>query len=62
MAWTLTGNIEGPAGPQGPQGTAGPQFVSPTQPIVTDGQPYLWVQTGLGPDGKDFTFWVEDGT
>jgi len=24
-------------------------------------QPHLWIQTGLGPHGKDMTFWVEDG-
>ena len=23
---------------------------------------YLWVQTGLGDTGEDFTFWIEDGT
>lgn len=21
----------------------------------------LWIETGLGPDGEDFTFWIEDG-
>ena len=24
-------------------------------------KPHLWIQTGLGPGGKDMTFWVEDG-
>jgi major tropism determinant Mtd-like protein len=24
--------------------------------------PYLWVQTGLGDSGEDFTFWIEDGS
>lgn len=23
--------------------------------------PHLWVQTGLGSNGADMTFWVEDG-
>jgi hypothetical protein len=34
--------------------------VGPTQPAVPG--PYLWVQTGLGASGTDFTFWIEDGT
>lgn len=34
-------------------------FVSPTKPASTT--PHLWVQTGLGPSGQDFTFWIEDG-
>lgn len=34
--------------------------------VVSDFQPSIaatgmWVQTGLGPDGSDFTLWVEDG-
>lgn len=33
--------------------------VSPDQPLKTG--PYLWVQTGLGGSGTDFTFWIEDG-
>lgn len=34
--------------------------VGPDAPVGMVG-PYLWVQTGLGPDGDDFTFWIEDG-
>ena len=37
-----------------------PIFVQPTAPTPT-GSPYLWIQTGLGPSGTDFTFWIEDG-
>lgn len=37
----------------------GQAFVQPTQPAV-DGA-YLWVQTGLGEDGTEFTIWIEDG-
>ena len=35
-------------------------FVSNSEPSVSAGVPYLWVQTGLG-GGADMTFWVEDG-
>lgn len=40
---------------------AGPSnlYVQQTQPATT--QSSLWIQTGLGDDGHDFTFWVEDG-
>lgn len=34
-------------------------FVGPTQPTAPG--PYLWVQTGLGATGADWTFWIEDG-
>lgn len=34
--------------------------VGPTAPVGMVA-PYLWVQTGLGSDGTDFTFWIEDG-
>lgn len=34
-------------------------YVQAAQP--TGAAPYLWVQTGLGPSGEDFTFWIEDG-
>lgn len=34
--------------------------VGPTPPTGTG--PYLWVQTGLGPDGSDFDLIFEDGT
>jgi hypothetical protein len=43
-------------GPQGPPGVV----VSDTQPAFAGTG--LWVQTGLGPTGDDFTFWIEDGT
>lgn len=33
------------------------QNASPVSPPST----YLWVQTGLGTSGNDFTFWIEDG-
>lgn len=36
-------------------------YVSPTQPAGATGL-YLWVQTGLGDSGEDFTFWIEDGS
>ena len=51
----------GPEGPEGPRGIPGPQnlHVGPVQPIFT--QPGLWVQTGLGVSGNDFTIWIEDG-
>lgn len=35
-------------------------YVSPTAPAAPVGQKYLWVQTGLGPSGNDFTFWIEN--
>ena len=39
---------------------AGNTFVGPTPPAVHP-TAYLWLQTGLGPDGNDMTLWVEDG-
>ena len=36
-------------------------FVQSTAPVVADGTPYIWVQSGIGPSGAGFTFWVEDG-
>jgi hypothetical protein len=36
-------------------------FVQPTAPTPAPPH-YLWVQTGLGATGTDFTIWVEDGT
>lgn len=34
-------------------------YVQPTAPTPPAGQTnYLWVQTGLGASGQDFTFWV----
>lgn len=51
----------GPTGPEGPQGPPGVQqiFVQATQPEAP-GIPYLWVQTGLGTEGNDWTLWFED--
>lgn len=34
--------------------------VGPTGPTGTGN--YVWVQTGLGVGGTDFTIWFEDGT
>jgi hypothetical protein len=42
-------------GPRGP----GNLVISPTQPTFEG--PGMWVQTGLGPTGQDFTIWIEDG-
>lgn len=39
---------------------AGNTFVGPTAPVVHP-TAYMWIQTGLGPDGKGVTIWVEDG-
>lgn len=36
-------------------------FISNTQPTTSQTK-YLWIQTGLGDDGTDCTFWIEDGT
>jgi hypothetical protein len=34
-------------------------YVQPTAPTPPAGQTeYLWVQTGLGVSGNDFTFWI----
>lgn len=33
--------------------------ISNTQPVGLE--KYLWIQTGLGSSGTDFTFWFEDG-
>lgn len=43
-------------GPQGPSALS----VGATN-TLTPGTAGLWVQTGLGPNGDDFTFWIEDG-
>lgn len=40
---------------------AGNTFVGPTPPAVHP-TAYAWFQTGLGPDGKGVTLWIEDGT
>lgn len=34
--------------------------VSPTNPGLT--APGIWIQTGLGADGTDWTLWFEDGS
>lgn len=45
-------------------GAAGQQqvFVQPTAPVVANGVPYMWWQTGLGDNGEDMTLYIEDGT
>lgn len=45
---------------RGPQGVPGPSnlVVGPTNTLTMPG---LWVQTGLGASGNDFTLWIEDG-
>lgn len=35
-------------------------YVGPTAPTDVVGN-YVWVETGLGVSGTDFTFWIEDG-
>lgn len=34
-------------------------FIGPTAPTFT--APGIWIQTGLGPSGQDYTVWFEDG-
>ncbi len=53
----------GPSGFRGAPGPAGPEtlFIGPDAP-ETDEPTYLWVQTGLGDEGDDFTIWIEDGS
>jgi len=36
-------------------------WVQDTQPPANAYTPYLWIQTGLGPGGEDWTMWFEDG-
>jgi hypothetical protein len=45
-----------------PSGAGGDpnMFVQNTAPVGASST-YLWVQTGQGSSGKDFTFWIEDG-
>jgi hypothetical protein len=58
----------GTTGATGANGTTGATgatglsntFISTTVPVGTP-PTYLWIQTGLGPSGHGFTFWVEDG-
>ena len=40
--------------------TGQPIFISNSAPSASG--KYLWIQTGLGDLGTDFTFWFEDGT
>lgn len=53
------------AGARGPQGLTGAQGPSPVyvQDAAPVGPPsrYMWVQTGLGVGGVDFTIWIETG-
>ena len=39
---------------------AGNTFIGPTAPVSHPAE-YMWLQTGLGADGKGMTLWVEDG-
>lgn len=53
------------AGARGATGLTGPQ--GPSSVYVQDGAPvgppskYMWVQTGVGVGGLDFTIWLETG-
>lgn len=42
-------------------GTVPRVYVQPTAPTVQANTPYIWIQTGLGPQGQDTTMWFEDG-
>lgn len=41
-------------------------FIQPTNPVIVGlipaGFPFLWIETGLGVGGSDFSVWFEDGT
>jgi hypothetical protein len=55
--WDLLA-ASGASGARGPQGEAGPStgvptFIQETQPNYEGS--YVWVQTGLGADGTDYT-------
>ena len=40
-----------------------PLYIQDDSPAdTTPRAKYMWVQTGLGDDGTDCTFWIEDGT
>lgn len=44
-------------------GLQGPSAMSVgTTNTLTPGIPGMWLQTGLGPNGDDFTMWIEDGS
>lgn len=53
---------QGPAGAAGPQGPGGPHnlYIQPTQPAFDAAEHALWIQTGLGPQGNDVSFWIKD--
>lgn len=36
-----------------------PIYIQPNDPGGS--RPHIWIQTGLGPKGKDMAFWIEDG-
>lgn len=36
-----------------------PLFIQSSNPGAAG--PFMWVQTGLGSNGKGMTFWIEDG-
>lgn len=35
-----------------------PVYINNTEPLATG--TYFWIQTGLGDDGTDFTFWINE--
>ena len=37
-------------------------YVQPAAPTVAPGTAYVWVQTGLGANGTDWTVWFDDGS
>ena len=42
------------------EGTPGPPevFIQASAPVSA--RDYIWIQTGIGPGGEDFTIWFED--
>lgn len=56
MAAAGASGARGPQGEQGPS-TGVPTFIQDETPDY-DG-PYVWVQTGLGADGSDYTVWYQ---
>lgn len=38
-----------------------PLFISNTAPSNPPSK-YMWIQTGLGVGGQDYTIWIEDGS
>ena len=53
--------VQGPKGTPGPAGNAPSVVVDPILPAII-AQDTLYIQTGLGPLGEDFTFWFDDET